>query len=121
MIVVMALVVDLGLGPAEDPKGVVGAEVDDGYGNGARPRFPGGRRREELVAYEMVVARVRRRVDADPIKVGGRVDVGPGDSDIVAGFAEGGGGDRDCDFGEGDWCENEKTKKEEKEREFHDH
>ena len=42
VIVVLALGIDLGLVPMEDPEGVVGSKVDEGKGNGAGPGFPCG-------------------------------------------------------------------------------
>lgn len=57
VVVVVAFVrVDLGLGPAEDPEGVVGSEVDQGKRNGARPGLPCRAGGEELVPEEVVVA-----------------------------------------------------------------
>ncbi|KAL6193401.1 hypothetical protein ACLB2K_034485 [Fragaria x ananassa] len=48
--------VDLGLGPAEDPEGVVGSEVDQGKRDGAQPGLPYRAGGEELVPEEVVVA-----------------------------------------------------------------
>lgn len=61
---VVAFGVDFGLGPAEDPEGVIGSEIGQRKGDGARPGFPIGRIGEEFVAYEVVVGRFRRRVDS---------------------------------------------------------
>lgn len=55
LVVVLALRVDLGLGPSEDPELVLGSEVDKREGNGPRSGFPFGRRRKEEVADEVFV------------------------------------------------------------------
>jgi len=86
VVVVLALGVDFGSGPAEDPEGVVGAEVDEREGDVARAGLPGGGLGEEAVAEEVVVGGSGRRVDGEEIEVGGGVDAGPLDVDRVAGF-----------------------------------
>lgn len=86
--------VDFGLGPPEDPEGVVGPEVGQGEGDGARTGGEVGRvGGEEDVADEQVVGRVGRGVDAEPVEAGGGVDAGPFDPDRVARFGEDLGGD----------------------------
>lgn len=69
MVVVLALRVDLGLGPAEYAEGVVGSEVDEWEGEGTRPGLPRGGFREEEVADEVVVGGGGRRVDAYPVQL----------------------------------------------------
>lgn len=101
VVVVEPGAVDLGLGPPEDPEGVVGAEVGQGEGDGARPGGEVGRvGGEEDVADEEVVRGVGRGVDAEPVEAGGGVDAGPSDPDRVAGFGEdlGGDGQGGCGF-----------------------
>lgn len=63
VVVVLALGVDFGSGPAENSERVVGAEVNEREGDVARPGFPSGGFGEESVADEVVVGRSRRRVD----------------------------------------------------------
>jgi len=86
VVVILALGVDFGSGPSEDPEGVVGAEVYEGEGDVAPPGFPGGGLGEESVADEVVVRGSRRRVDGEEIEIGGGFDAGPLDVDEVAGF-----------------------------------
>lgn len=52
---VMTTMVDFWLGPMEDTEDVVGTEVDEREGEGARTGLPGGWFREEEVADEVVV------------------------------------------------------------------
>ena len=78
--------VDFGFNPSEDPEGVVGSEVDEREGNGARPGLPRGGGVEEHVADEVLVIGVWGRVDAEPVELGRFGDSGPLDSDRVARF-----------------------------------
>lgn len=71
---VLALRVDFGAGPSEDPEGVVGSEVDEREGEGARPGLPGRGFGEEEVADEVVVGGGGRRVDAYPVELRRRID-----------------------------------------------
>lgn len=52
---VLALRVDFGSGPAEDPEGVWGSEVDEGEGEVAGAGLPGGGLGEEEVTEVVVV------------------------------------------------------------------
>lgn len=101
VVVIEAVRVDFGLKPAEDPEGVVGSKVDQGEGDGARPRTPIRGRRQEGVADESVVGRVRGRVNPEPVELRGGGDTGPLDEYRVAGSSEDGGGYRDGDGGWG--------------------
>lgn len=99
MVLVLAVGVDFGSGPVEDPEGVVGSEIDEREGNGTRPGFPCGRIGEEEVADEVIVEGIGRGVNSEPIEVGGGVNAGPVNEDGVAGFGEDGGVHRDGDLG----------------------
>lgn len=79
-------VVDLAAGPVEDPKLVVGSEVGEGDGDGPGSAKVVGGGVEEEVTDEVLIAGARRRVDAQPVEVGGGLDAGPSDLDRVVGF-----------------------------------
>lgn len=83
---VLAFRVDFGSGPAEDPEGVIGSEVDEGEGEVAGAGLPGGGLGEEKVTEEVVVRGGWGRVDGEEVEVGGGVDAGPVEVDSVAGF-----------------------------------
>lgn len=102
VIVVLALGVDLGAGPAEDAEGVVGAEVDEGEGEVAGAGAPRGGLREEEVSDEVVVRGGRRGIDGEEVEVGGGRDAGPAEIDGGAGGWEGGwrGGEGGFGFSE---------------------
>lgn len=80
---VLALRVDFGIRPSEDPELVVGSEVRQGDGEGARPGSPGGRGGEEEVADEVVVGGVGWGVYAEPVEGRRGRDLGPADCDGV--------------------------------------
>lgn len=90
LVVIVVFGVDLGLSPSEDPERVVGPEVGEREGNGPGPGLPRRGGGKERVTDEMVVMGVRGRVDSNPVKVGGGVDSGPGDGDVITGFGENG-------------------------------
>lgn len=84
LIVILMLVVDLRLGPPEDPEGVAGSEVDEGKNSGSGTGFPARRRRKKNIADEMLVGRIRGRVDSKPVELGGGFDPRPMNQNWIA-------------------------------------
>lgn len=84
VVVILTFRVDLGLGPAVDPEGVVGSEVDQRDRDVPGSGLPARGRGEEDVADEVVVVGGRGRVDSEPVELGRGFDAGPLDDDGVA-------------------------------------
>lgn len=97
---VAVAVVDLVAGPSEDAEDVISAEVDKGDFDGAGASGPATGVSKEDVSDEILVAGVRRRVDAEPIEFRRRFDAGPSHSNGATGASEGRGGNGDRNAGE---------------------